>query len=412
MNESQPDEQHLFGGRLLERMPLIWTIIYYVSIAISLLWAIQDTDAPLAGWRLAAAIGLCAASAAIFQLVYWPEPGWPMRRHVAWIYFSTQLLILVALLALNDAFFGLGFSFMGQTFGALRPRRWGMVLVPLFVLMAGPLGWVEAVARAEWASLATIALMIGIWLVAGALLTVLYGQRFRLLELVAELRRAKGELEAAATQQEELAVLRERTRLAREMHDSLGHALVAVNVKLEAAQRLYRVDAARGDDELEATRALVRATMGELRRSIADLRAPAVDHHDLPAALRRLANEVHARSMIAVTVAAAPDEPLPPPHIAEGLFLIAHEALVNVERHAQARHVVITLRHDGDSWRLEVADDGVGMQAADLRKPGHFGVIGMRERADALGGSVEVLPRGAGGTLVVAHIPGAAIMAA
>lgn len=404
MNEPQPAEQRLFGDRLLERMPLIWTIIYYVSSAISLLWATRDPDAPLGGWGLAAAFGLCAASAALFQLVYWPELDWPMRPRRAWVYFTLQLLIFAALLALSDAFFGLGFAFMGQTFGALRPRWWATVLVPLFALLAGPLGWAEAVVRAEWASIATFALMLGVWLLAGALLTVLYGQRYRLLALVAELRRAKGELEAAAAQQEELAVLRERTRLAREMHDSLGHALVAMNVKLEAAQRLYRVDAARGDAELEATRALVRATMGELRRSIADLRAPTLDHHDLPAALRRLAAEVSARGAVAVRVAAL-EEQLPPPHVAEALFLIAREALVNVERHARARQAELALRHDGHTWRVEVADDGVGVRPADLRMPGHFGVVGMRERADALGGQVAVTPRAEGGTLVTAHIP-------
>ncbi|GAB4424074.1 MAG: hypothetical protein OHK0015_02430 [Chloroflexi bacterium OHK40] len=411
MSEPQPAEQRLFGDRMLERMPLIWTIVYYASIAISLLWATRDRDDPLRGWELVAAFGLCATSAALFLLVYWPERNWPMRPRQARAYFTLQLLIFAALLALSSSFFGLGFAFMGQTFGALRPRWWATVLVPLLALLAGPLGWAEAVLRAEWASIATFALMIGVWLLAGALLTVLYGQRYRLLELVAELRRARSELEAAAAQQEELAILRERTRLAREMHDSLGHALVAVNVKLEAAQRLYRVDAARGDAELEATRALVRATMGELRRSLADLRAPTGDHHDLPAALRRLAAEVTARGVVAVRVA-APEAQRPPPQVAEALFLIAREALVNVERHARARQAALTLQHDGHSWRIEVADDGIGVRPADLGKPGHFGVVGMRERADALGGHVAITARSEGGTLVAAHIPSTAMVGA
>ncbi len=412
MNETQPAEQRLLGDRMIERMPLIWTIIFYIWIVFSLLWAIQDPNAPLRGWQLIAALVLCGASVALHQLIYWPEPGWPMRPRVTWIYFSVQLLILAALLTLSGRFFGLGFAFLGQTFGALRPRWWVLVLMPLFGLMASPFGWFEAVIGGDWPRLVSFVLVIGIWLVVGGLLTVLYDQRFRLLTLVGELRRAKGELEATAAQQEELAVLRERNRLAREMHDSLGHALVAVNVKLEAAQRLYQVDAARGDAELEATRELVRATMGKLRHSIADLRAPAVDHHNLPAALRRLADEVSARSGVTVTFVEAPEAPLPPPSVAEALFLIAREALVNVERHASAERAEMILRCNHDQWYLEVVDDGVGVRPVDLRKPGHFGVVGIRERANALGGQVELSARAAGGTCVVARIPDSAIIAA
>lgn len=98
----------------------------------------------------------------------------------------------------------------------------------------------------------------------------------------------------------ELAALRERNRLARAMHDGLGHALVLVNVKLEAAERLYARDPAHGAAELEATRALVRATMADLSRSLTELReAPASS--DLVAGLHTLAAEVTARGQLTVT---------------------------------------------------------------------------------------------------------------
>jgi signal transduction histidine kinase len=90
------------------------------------------------------------------------------------------------------------------------------------------------------------------------------------------------------------------------MHDSLGHALVVVNVKLEAAQRLYAVDVPRGGSELEGIRALVRETMAELRRSLANLRAALPDHHDLSAALQRMADEIRARTALR---SAAPRHP-------------------------------------------------------------------------------------------------------
>lgn len=410
MNEPQSAQPRLFGDRMLEHMPLIWAVIFYATMALGLATVLLG-EQPLVGPRLLAASALCAGSAALFQRLYRREPDCPMRPSLARRYFTAQLFILAGLLALSDAFIGFGYVLMGQTLGALRPRWWVLVLVPLLGLLAGPMGWVEAAARAEWVGLATFGLITGISVLIGVLLSVLFGQRFQLLGLVAELRQARAELETTAAQGEELAVLRERTRLAREMHDSLGHALVAVNVKLEVAQRLYRLDVARGDGELEATRELVRATMGELRRSIADLRAPDGDHHAFPATLRRLATEVSSRGVVSVTVAIAPDEALPPPPVAEALFLIAREALVNVERHARARRATLALRRAGDEWCLEVADDGVGVRPSDLRKPGHFGVVGMRERADALGGQLELSARAEGGTLLVAHIPDTTMVA-
>jgi signal transduction histidine kinase len=355
------------------------------------------------------ALALVAASIVLFQGLYWRVASrlnrWPMTGRTALAYFTGQLLILAALLTLSDSFTGLGFALMGQSFGILRPRYWTLSLIPLLVLLARPLGWLDLDTGADWPGLTALGLLLAIWLFVAILLSLLFTQRSRLLRLVADLRRARAQIEAAAVQQEELAVLRERTRLAREMHDSLGHALVSVNVKLEVAQRLYRVDAARGDAELEATRALVREAMGALRRSITDLRAPLPDHRDLPAALRRLAEEVSARSAVAVTLVEAPDDQQPAPAVAEALFLIAREALVNVERHASATQAAIRAARNGAIWSLEIADNGVGVRPADLRRPGHFGVLGMRERVATLGGSLCVAARPEGGTRVAATIP-------
>jgi signal transduction histidine kinase len=248
---------------------------------------------------------------------------------------------------------------------------------------------------------------LGIVVLIGLMISQLVGQRHELMWLVGELRQAKAATEASAAEQEELAVLRERTRLAREMHDSIGHALVLVNVKLEAAQRLYARDPARGDAELETTRGLVRETMAELRRSLANLRGPLPDHHDLPAALRRLAAEVSARGRIAVSAEGDLHAPGPPPAVAEALWAIAREALRNVERHAAAASATIRLDGGAGCWRLLVSDDGSGVRPADIERPGHFGVLGMRERAEALGGSLTIARRPGGGTVVEARLPAA-----
>jgi signal transduction histidine kinase len=234
---------------------------------------------------------------------------------------------------------------------------------------------------------------------------LLNDQRDQLRSALEQLREAHATLAANAAQAEELAVLRERTRLAREMHDDLGHTLVAMNVKLEAAQLLYARDPARGDAELEATRTLIRSAMANLRRTLADLRAPIAEHRDLPAALQRLAHETQARTGIDMICRIAPDLPALPDEAREALWFVAREALANVERHAAATSVTLTLEQECDSVRLQVVDNGLGITPADLRRPKHYGVVGMRERMQVVDGTLSIGCGASGGTVVEARMP-------
>lgn len=403
MQSDNSGPPRLFGDQILERLPTLWAIIFYMTLALSLAYAVFG-ELRVSGIDLLLVLGLCLGSVALFERVYRNATGWPLSSGRALSYFGGQFLIVIGLLILTNSFIGLVFAVMGQSLGSLRPRWWAVVLVPFMSLVFIRMNW-QLNTLANWFDLATLLLILLIWLAIGGLLYVLFGQRGRLLTLVAELRRAKAELEHAAAQQEELALLRERTRLARTLHDSVGHALVTVNVKLEAAERLYQVDPHRGAAELEATRALVRTTMGEIRHSIADLRAPTNDHRDLCAALQRLAEDRNQRAKnLDYHVLCATTE-TPPAEIAETLYLIAREALENVERHARASHVTLTLRQDQDSWSLEVLDDGIGIRNADVRKPGHFGIIGMRERIEEQAGHFQIGEWPGGGTRILVVIP-------
>jgi signal transduction histidine kinase len=189
------------------------------------------------------------------------------------------------------------------------------------------------------------------------------------------------------------------------MHDSLGHGLVVVNVKLEVAQRLYAVEPIRGDAELEASRVLIREMMSELRRSLANLRTPLLDHHDLSAALRRMAKEVGDRTTLTVTCTTPTNLPMIPANTAEAIWRIACEALTNVEQHAAAGSVAVALEQAHESLILRVTDDGAGITPGSETRYGHYGIIGMRERAALFGGTVQITVRPSGGTIVEAHIP-------
>jgi signal transduction histidine kinase len=268
---------------------------------------------------------------------------------------------------------------------------------------------IESISASSWGDIVSFLFFMVLWIGLAVFISILFYERHQRERLIVDLRKAKEQLEHYAIQAEELAALRERARLAREMHDSLGHALVVVNVKLEAAQRLYAVDATRGDAELEATRMLVRETMAELRRSLTNLRAALLDQQDLPAALQRIAEDIRARSSLEITCSVQPElssgATKLAPETTEALWRVAREALTNVERHAAAASAALTVERMNGTLILRVVDDGSGVAPADLARAGHYGITGMRERVEALGGTLLVAARPGGGTLVEAHLP-------
>ncbi|MDQ2888711.1 MAG: sensor histidine kinase, partial [Chloroflexota bacterium] len=232
----------------------------------------------------------------------------------------------------------------------------------------------------------------------------LIGERFERNEIFKQLTQANGELEEAhrqlaqsVVQEQELAVLRERTRLAREMHDTIGHALVLISVKLEAAQRLRERNPERCDRELESTKAIARETMTALRASIADLRSPALEHEPMQHALSRSARELAQRSGLSVTYTFQADIDLLPAAIEETLWKVCQEAFTNIEKHAHASHVQVHISRQDEKLLLHIHDDGIGLPPA-LCQPdrdgsfvysnaaGHYGLRGMLERTEAIGG--------------------------
>ncbi len=248
-------------------------------------------------------------------------------------------------------------------------------------------------------------------------------ERFKRNKLLEELTQTHNELAEAhqrladtAAQEQELAVLRERNRLAREMHDTLGHALVLVTVKLEIAQRLRERDPERSNHELAATQQIVRESMNELRASIANLRSPALEHEPVCNALRRLVDEMAQRTGIHATYELQPDISSFPEQVEETLWKVGQEAIANVEKHAQASNVLLRVSHQEGTLHMILEDDGVGLphecsrykangQTAYTSPVGHYGLNGMAERVAHIGGTLSLKPGAKHGTVVEVVLP-------
>lgn len=209
--------------------------------------------------------------------------------------------------------------------------------------------------------------------------------RIQIEQLAGELREANRKLSEYAMQVEELATTRERNRLAREVHDSLGHYLTSANMQIEAARAMLAADPTKASDAMGKAQALTREGLSEVRRSVAALRAGPMDNRNLIDAIDALVDETRASGMqINLAVAGTP-RALPSP-VEMTLYRAAQEGLTNVRKHSNATKVGVLLIFDQDCVRLNVRDDG---EVGDEPAGDGFGLLGLRERAQLLGGEVR-----------------------
>lgn len=197
----------------------------------------------------------------------------------------------------------------------------------------------------------------------------------------------------------------ERKRIARELHDELGQVLTALRIDVSWIETRFGRDQESLLAKTRAMAALIEETIGTVRRIAADLRPGILDDLGLTAALEWQAFEFQSRAGIRCTLRVAPDLPAVASESATALFRIAQEALTNVMRHAGASAVDIELSLSGDMVRMTVRDDGRGVSEEELGTTRSLGLLGMRERSLALGGTAEIRGEPGRGTTVTVHLP-------
>jgi signal transduction histidine kinase len=211
--------------------------------------------------------------------------------------------------------------------------------------------------------------------------------------------------EVLAQEQASAAVVAERNRLARELHDSATQSLYAVTLYADAATRLLssgQIDPAA--ENLLKLRGTAKEALGEMRMLIFELRPPILVEQGLAAALRARLEAVEGRAGLKTEFHAEGEGRLPP-QVEEGLYRIAVEALNNALRHAQAPCISLSLCFEPKATRLEVTDDGIGFDPTAARNASGLGLRGMAERAEQLGGTLTVDSSPGTGTRVAVAVP-------
>jgi signal transduction histidine kinase len=203
-----------------------------------------------------------------------------------------------------------------------------------------------------------------------------------------------------------LAQEEERRRISRELHDDLGPSLAATVNRLRATQRMISTDPDQAERELEDISQGLKTNIQNIRHLIHDLRPMALDQLGLQGAIQQQLDRFQKQAGVSLSVGIDPDIALDP--LAEvTVFRVLQECLGNVEKHAGARSVEVLLRQGGDGCWLSVSDDGKGFDPATASNGSSEGVglLGMRERADLVGGTLSIDARPERGTCVILKIP-------
>ncbi len=366
--------------------------------------------------RLLPFCGLMLAHIGLYWLIFLRDTSAPTTL----ILLAVQGLMALGLNLLGHNLalvFGLFAGLMGLAAGLFeKARRWAIVAIvyylALCLLSYGSFtGW----GQLQWWLIVVIP--TGTFTI---IYVALYNRqseaRARALALAAELETANLHLAEYASRVEELTLANERQRMARELHDTLSQGLAGLILQLEAA------DAHLAGSRTERARAIVRQTMEQARATLAnarsaidDLRQAASNPPDFATALRQETERFTAATGIPVQLEVNLPAPLTDAPVLETGMRILAEGLTNAFRHAQARHVILRLAHtrpdpqvqgDSECFDFTLQDDGVGFDpqaAAD--QSGHYGLLGMSERARLAGGTLEVTSRPGAGTTLHLRLP-------
>lgn len=337
--------------------------------------------------------------------LYWLNLKNHPNRRWALLYYTLQTILILTLASFPYRGNGVRISIVGSTVTCLVGEVlgiWGNTRRSLFLVLF-------------YAGLAVVLLFLRVdrnifgsavssFLVNGTFIVVLmivlnqqFAEREKAQELAESLESANAKLAASAARIESLTLQNERQRMARELHDTLAQGLTGLVLQLEAVRaHLASSNTERAAAIVDQALRRARSTLDESRAAIDDLRLAPVD---LGASIRERLDGFTQATGIPCELDLSLRENGFSPEVADHALNILSEALVNVTRHAQAKHVHVRVKAQEDRLELEVHDDGKGFDPQREEEAGHYGLLGMRERA-RLAGGVLTIESEAGGTRV------------
>jgi len=363
------------------------TLVAYLTIAGAGSVGIIDIRSTLLRWGALALLIILAVMRERFWVTR--ETGQNFRSHLM-LSFATIMLCGLLIIVPGSTYFPIIFFVLSVDVMLAYPLRVAVIWTALFCTVTGAnfivgFGWLPGLQR-------LVPYACG-YFFFGVFTSALYRARaaqLRSQRYQDHLRKANQRLKEYAERIETLTISQERNRLAREMHDTVGHRLTVASVQVEGAQRLMEGNPKKAAAMLETVRSEIGQALKEIRQTVSHLRQPTEADLPLGQAIQQMATAFQNATGLIITVEVCVELPALPYTHHMALYRTAQEGLTNIQRHAQAEHAWLRLDcREGEIW-LVLHDDGRGFSGHTADKG--FGLLGIQERAAQLGGKMTVEP--------------------
>jgi signal transduction histidine kinase len=397
--------------RSVEGEQLLQWITYFILFSVLVIF-LMNRPPDLPGWRFYGAVLALAILLVINILWGGRNPARPASQAEVWSFLILWSGLISTALWLgelsNAVYIFLALCAQASVMRGVWPA--GLIFTAINLTIVLGIFRVMGVTGANLASLASSLLMGVIFILLLAILLEHYAHQTRRAErLLLELQAANAELEAARQKEKELAIAEERVRLARDIHDGLGHHLTVLSIQLQAAAKLVERNPQAAAESIQVCRSEAQAALEEVRRSVAVMRQSPGEAQPLPAALEALVKNFNRGASIHAIFEKSGSFVELSPFAYQTLFRAAQEGLTNAQKHGkQVRQAWVRLDYSGNGVRLTVQDDGqeAGPVNGECCPDGTgFGLAGLSERVSQLGGSLRSGPLAAGGFELAIHLP-------
>ncbi len=310
------------------------------------------------------------------------------------LYLVVQFLLAMTILQLARGNGWLAIlPLVSHSVALFSPRE---AVIPCLLILAG-ISWNTSQMMVGWVPFFQSALIFGSIVLFAAVFTNLAVREARAREdierLTVQLEQANHELQEYASNAEEISAIKERNRLAREIHDGLGHYLTAMNMQSKVVSALIDKDQTQAQHAVGKLQEMILSALADVRQSVAALRSDGITGRHIPEALIPLVTESRQSGLPTELTVLGEPRPLSPA-LELALYRAVQEGLTNIQKHARATHVTIWLEYREQDVRLQVEDNGHGVSMDfDVDRNGtgkHYGLFGLRERIQLLGGEMRI----------------------
>jgi len=382
------------------RTLVTYLVAYLVAAGTAIRYLVMYKGDPLFWWIT----GLLAVFLTLLAIEPWLSRRSRLYTH---LYLGLQTGIAIGLSLIPPKFDYYSILLVPLTLQAvhvLQPRTGFRWIGTFVVIMAAFMFYGQAFNKA----LALVLIFAVLYLVFGSYAVVARqteAAREKSQVLLDELQTAHRQLQNYAAQAEDMAVIRERNRLARHLHDSVTQTLFTMTLTTDAALLLFDRDPARAVPQLDKLQALARSALAEMRSLISALRPADITQQGLIPALRHHLGALKSQQGLNVALNVI-GEPHLSPEQAERLFRVIQEALNNVAKHAHTNEANVTMRFEEFQTLVQIEDEGQGFVPEETQaRTGHIGLSTMCERVEMMGGTLTIDSRPGEGTRVLVEIP-------